>query len=281
MKLFFYNQRNYKNLAYNRPDGSRATISSSGCGVVSACIAINTLAQKELFTVAKMRDLAKSSGARIMNGTNEVTLLNAIHKKYPKFTYKTSRDVNALVEHLKKGGVAICNQGDKYSIFSTRGHYVCAWCMDGNNINVADPAMKEGKYSTISRKNRVVKETKYGCIVKPSEMAKATQDRYPSYYLISYKKPTPKPTPAPAPKKAYSGNFPSLLLGRALKLGSKGEQVKRLQKFLNWYGENIKVDGIYGEKTKKAVMDFQRKEKLTVDGKFGKRSLAKAKSIKK
>lgn len=94
-------------------------------------------------------------------------------------------------------------------------------------------------------------------------------------------KPTPKPAPTPT-KKTYGGNFPKLVLGRALKFGSSGNNVKRLQKFLNWYGNyKLDVDGAYGRKTESAVRDFQAKNGLAVDGKFGKKSLAKAMGIRK
>ena len=67
-----------------------------------------------------------------------------------------------------------------------------------------------------------------------------------------------------------------------IKMKSTGEQVRRLQKFLNWYGDyGLKVDGNCGEKTVKAIKMFQKAEKLTVDGKFGPKSLAAAKLIKK
>lgn len=60
-----------------------------------------------------------------------------------------------------------------------------------------------------------------------------------------------------------------------LKQGSKGETVKKMQqKLKNWgYYFGI-VDGIYGAKTKEAVKLFQRKNKLTVDGIAGPKTLA-------
>ena len=81
-------------------------------------------------------------------------------------------------------------------------------------------------------------------------------------------------------KSAYKGAFP--VVPPVIKIKSTGEQVKKLQKFLNWYGDyGLTVDGDCGEKTTKAIKMFQKAEKLTVDGKFGPKSLAVAKLIKK
>lgn len=92
---------------------------------------------------------------------------------------------------------------------------------------------------------------------------------------ISQANPSPKPS-----KKTYSGDFPKL--PPILKKSERGEQVRRLQKFLNWYGNyKLEVDGDFGTKTENAVKKFQKENKLTVDGIFGKNSLAVAKTIKK
>jgi len=70
-----------------------------------------------------------------------------------------------------------------------------------------------------------------------------------------------------------------------LNLGSQGEQVKELQKYLqgmgytNADGTPLKVDGIYGSNTKTAVMQFQSKNGLTADGIFGPKTLAATKNI--
>lgn len=51
---------------------------------------------------------------------------------------------------------------------------------------------------------------------------------------------------------------------KTIKLGSKGEEVKILQKYLN-----LKVDGDFGAKTDLAVKEFQKKNGLDVDGIVG------------
>lgn len=68
----------------------------------------------------------------------------------------------------------------------------------------------------------------------------------------------------------------------SLHKGDTGTEVKRLQKFLNWYGNyKLDVDGSFGDKTEDAVKKFQKDCGLTADGYFGPASLAKAKEIKK
>lgn len=81
-------------------------------------------------------------------------------------------------------------------------------------------------------------------------------------------------------KGTYSGTMPTLPSKGYFVLNDFGTQVKCLQNFLNWcINSDLDVDGIYGSKTKDAVKEFQKKYGLAVDGKFGKKSLAK--TIKK
>ena len=59
---------------------------------------------------------------------------------------------------------------------------------------------------------------------------------------------------------------------RILKHGSRGEDVKKLQKLLNARGvcpQPIALDGIFGRTTLDAVKIFQREAKLPVDGIVG------------
>ncbi len=51
-----------------------------------------------------------------------------------------------------------------------------------------------------------------------------------------------------------------------LKKGSKGEQVKTLQRLLNAFGCNLAVDGDFGSKTYSAVRNYQKANKLEKDG---------------
>jgi len=66
------------------------------------------------------------------------------------------------------------------------------------------------------------------------------------------------------------GRTPLTAYAITLKQGSRGEQVKTVQRKLkNWGYYTGSVDGIYGAKTVSAVKYFQRKNGLTADGIVG------------
>ena len=57
---------------------------------------------------------------------------------------------------------------------------------------------------------------------------------------------------------------------RTLKYGSRGEDVKELQKILR-----LNADGIFGRQTEKAVKQFQSDNGLVSDGIVGQKTIAK------
>ena len=79
-------------------------------------------------------------------------------------------------------------------------------------------------------------------------------------------------------KTGYTGTLPTNTVGR--KYGTKAE-IKNWQKFLNWwYGFKLDVDGIFGDKSEKATIEFQDAHGLSADGIAGSKTLAKAKNYK-
>lgn len=71
--------------------------------------------------------------------------------------------------------------------------------------------------------------------------------------------PSPTPTPTPTPTQRP----------RLLKKGDKGQDVKDIQIALDIHGYKLVVDGDFGPRTDAAVKDFQKKNKLKVDGIVG------------
>lgn len=187
--MYYYNQNDYPNDQYNKPDGTKTTVAIAGCGPVAACIAINNACGRELYSVLELRDLAQSSGARISNGTDIDKLLRAICKAHPEFSFKATQLNKDLLTHLKNGGMAIINQGDAYNVFSTAGHFVVGVQLFGDDIvDIYDPQLYDGKYKIAPRPARIELATVYGARVKIDEISKASQDRNPCYWLITYTK---------------------------------------------------------------------------------------------
>ncbi len=56
---------------------------------------------------------------------------------------------------------------------------------------------------------------------------------------------------------------------KTVQKGSRGSSVKLLQQTLNKKGYHLSVDGIFGSKTQAAVRDYQKKNKLKLDGVVG------------
>ena len=83
------------------------------------------------------------------------------------------------------------------------------------------------------------------------------------------------------PSTTYTAALPT----KAVKKGtSNAAQVKRVQRFLNWcINAKLDVDGVAGEKTSRAIYNYQKTWKktygLAVDGVFGTGSIAAAKKL--
>ena len=100
----------------------------------------------------------------------------------------------------------------------------------------------------------------------------------PQIWIVT-KNPSPTPAPKPIPKP--TGKYSGTIATPTIKNKSKGDNVKNLQKFLNWYGGfKLSVDGICGPKTVDAIKTFQRTEGITADGIYGNNSYGKAKAYK-
>lgn len=75
---------------------------------------------------------------------------------------------------------------------------------------------------------------------------------------------------------AGAGSGAKVTLSRLLKLTSpnmRGEDVRGVQGLLRATGAKIEVDGIFGPKSKNAVIAFQKKKKLSPDGVVGKATI--------
>lgn len=102
-------------------------------------------------------------------------------------------------------------------------------------------------------------------------------------------KTTTTTTKKESSKKAYTGTYPTLPKSGSFVYGdgmsknkSYKKDIKLMQKLINWInGEKIDEDGEFGKVTQAAVKRAQKFLGVTVDGRFGPKTLAAAKDYKK
>lgn len=189
----------------------------------------------------------------------------ALYKKKNAYYKKNPKVGDQIFFH---NGTRICHTGLVYKVDST---YV--YTVEGNTSGASGVVSNGGG---VAKKKYALSYSKIDGYGRPNYDEKKTS--------------TTTTTTATSTKKTYSGTFPALpprgyyTLGDGYKtLTNYTTQIKRLQKFLNWCLDDdlIVVDGDYGSDTEKKVIKFQKKYGLDADGDFGKKSLAKAKTIKK
>lgn len=82
--------------------------------------------------------------------------------------------------------------------------------------------------------------------------------------------------------EGYTGKYPTLPSRGYFKQGDKGNNVKDLQKFLNWALDiKLQLDGSYGPLTKNAVVRLEKIFGNKANGLYGENDLAKSKVYKK
>lgn len=84
----------------------------------------------------------------------------------------------------------------------------------------------------------------------------------------------------PQTSTKYTGPLPTPPARGYFKKGDRGEQVKNLQRFLNWnLNCNLQIDGCIGNLTLAQIKNFQKKYNLTQDGYFGPACFKKMKEV--
>ena len=103
--------------------------------------------------------------------------------------------------------------------------------------------------------------------------------------LTNRRKAEKKLFDTPVKKVTYPGAWPVIpKRGRQYwQVGDTGEQVRRIQKIINWYNRKqvLRPDGVYGPKTFEAVMDIQGDAKTKQNGKYGKICQSYLKKVKR
>lgn len=116
------------------------------------------------------------------------------------------------------------------------------------------------------------------CYPKSTKIVQPSSE--PTRSAVKKTEPKKKKTtaPKPNPQGAYSGSIAKPVLRK----GMKGEEVKKLQKFYEWYFDNVKFKnyGTFGEHTEAVQKAFQKAHGLKQTGIYGVSSCKKANAYK-
>ena len=235
-----------------------STMATAGCGPTSCAMIAYGVDGKT--TPLDTMKYMQSHGYAIRNNG---TAWNGIPNCLKAFGVKDVQEVPNMTkcwELMSKGyvGVFLFRSGSRGGVtWTTSGHYIA----------VTDYKVQNGKHYVYTRDSGGRNHT--GWYAYETTM----KGLIPRIWLGKVEKP--KPISKPSGK--YGGTIPS----PTIKKGAKGDSVKALQNFLNWYGGfKLKVDGQFGNGTFGALEIFQLTEGIGADGIYGKQSYAKASAYK-
>ena len=239
-------------------------IRNCGCGEVSIANCIIEMDKYASYTPATIQPYCKQFAAPNGNGTY-FSGIPKMMKNYGMTEVKEHATMNPLWAELAKGDrVAIYLMGSKRGgskrvHWTSGGHIVCSV---GYKYENGDHwVYMKDSYSNSSLRN--------GWISYKGNL-KGDVVRVWSGKIVTVSPTTYRPT------TPYTGTLPKTTVTD----GSKGEDAKACQTFLNWcINAGLSVDGNAGRNTVTAIKVYQKTYGLTPDGKFGKASRAKAEEI--
>lgn len=240
-----------------------STMATAGCGP-TACAMIAYGINGKTTPLDTMKYMQKHGYAIRNNGT----AWNGIPSCLKAFGLQNVQEVPNMTkcwELMKQGyvGVFLFRAGSRGGV---------RWTSSGHYIAVTGYKVEKGKHYVYTRDSGGRNHT--GWYAYETTM----KGLIPRIWLG--KLPAKASAPATPSVKKPSGKYGGSVPNPTLKKGSKGDSVKLLQKFLNWYYPSWKlsVDGSFGPKTDSALRGFQKTEGIGVDGVYGKNSYAKAKA---
>ena len=241
-----------------------SSIATAACGPFSVTNVLNSIKGNNIKPMNVVKFMQKHNYAAYKQGTRHSGIPAAL-KEFGAEDVKEIDVRSSMVNvwsYLKKGYKAVF-------LFEAGSRGGICWTTSGHYVGIADYKLKNKKHILYTMDS--------GGRDHDGWYTYETQMRSLIYKVWVAKVPKLKPKK----KTLYAGTFPSLPKKGYLTRGDEGDQVKLLQKFLNWavdYG--LTVDGIFGAKTTRAVQAFQDECSLSKDGVFGSKSLAAAKKFK-
>lgn len=195
--MLYLNQKKYPDIPYrhNTDHGGAAPehshISAAGCGLCCMSMIVENLTMEEL-PLLVCRDLSEQIGANHSVGTDLNILGKEVAERF-HLTFETTDDIEQMINHLRKGGMAVANAGGDregyIGLLSHGGHYVVVTGYDEESFAILDPSYTADKYLEEGRIGRL-KDCFPFLYIDCAVLKKECENRHPSYYLFARRKET-------------------------------------------------------------------------------------------
>ncbi|MBR2744960.1 MAG: C39 family peptidase [Clostridia bacterium] len=136
--------------SYTSIGDSSQTIGSSGCGVASAAMIIDSIVGN--VSVTELADIFVANGYRSANSGTYWSAYRAVADQFD-IEYTETDNFNTMINLLKNNNYIIASCGN--GLFTSGGHYIVLYGIDGDTIKIYDPYLYSGKFETSTRRNKV------------------------------------------------------------------------------------------------------------------------------
>lgn len=136
---------------YTSTGNSSQTIGSSGCGVASAAMIIDSIVGN--VSVTELADTFVANGYRSANSGTYWSAYRAIADEF-NIEYTETNNIDKMINLLRNHHYIIASCGN--GLFTSGGHYIVLYGIDGDTIKIYDPYLYAGKFDTATRRGKVV-----------------------------------------------------------------------------------------------------------------------------
>ena len=151
--LTYYSQADsrWANQLYTSTGNTTQTMKSSACGPTSAAMVVSS--SKGAILPTTMAQLFVSNGYRTANNGTAWSAYSFVADYFGFNDYAYTTNINTAIDYLNRGYYLIASCGS--GLFTTGGHYIVIYGIDGNTLKIYDPYLYNGKFNTASRRNKV------------------------------------------------------------------------------------------------------------------------------
>lgn len=151
--LTYYSQADsrWANQLYTSTGNTTQTMKSSACGPTSAAMIVSS--SKGAILPTTMAQLFVSNGYRTANNGTAWSAYSFVADYFGFKDYAYTTSINTAIDYLNKGYYLIASCGS--GLFTTGGHYIVIYGIDGNTLKIYDPYLYSSKFNTASRRGKV------------------------------------------------------------------------------------------------------------------------------